>query len=104
MQWDLVAVAVETAVIKFFQLEGKDAEKMRGRSRITFNRKTKRLLRGIEDDDLNAELVTRAKWLRAAAGHHTRLANKPINVTRYMKSKTGDAQSTVEIKMVASRP
>ena len=49
---------------------------MRGRSRITFSRKTKRLLRGIEDDDENADLVTRAKWLRAAAGHHTRLANK----------------------------
>lgn len=42
--------------------------------------------------------MTRAKWLRAAAGHHTRLANILINVARYMESKTGDAQRAVEIK------
>ena len=43
-------------------------------------------------------MVTRAKWLRAAAGHHTRLANKLINGVRYTKPKTGDAQRAAEIK------
>ena len=63
MQLELVAVPVETAVTKFFQLEGKDAERMRGRSRITFRRKTKRLLRGIEEDAEHADKMTRVKWL-----------------------------------------
>ena len=31
MQWDIVAAAVEEAVIKIFKLEGEDAETMRGR-------------------------------------------------------------------------
>lgn len=98
MQWNLVAAAVEAAVIKFFKLDGEDAEKMRGRSRITFSKKTKRLLICIEKDDGNADTVTRAKWLRTAAGHHTRLANKLINVVRYMKTKTGDAQRAAGIQ------
>ena len=46
---------------------------MRGISRITFSKKTKILLRGIEEDEENADMVTIATWLRAAAGHHTRL-------------------------------
>ena len=58
---------------------------MRGRSGITFSKKTKRLLRDIADEDENADLLTRAKWLRASVGHHTRLANKLIMVVRYMK-------------------
>ena len=62
---------------------------MRGRSRITVSRKTKRLLRGIQEDKENADMVTRAKWLRAAAGHHARLANKLIHVVRYMKKQNG---------------
>ena len=88
MQWDLIAAAVEEAVIKSFKLEGKEAKNMRGRSKITFNEKTKRLLKGMEEDEENADMVSRATWLRAAAGHHTRLANKLINVARYMKTKT----------------
>ena len=47
------------------------------------------MLRDLEDEDENADLLTRAKWLRAAAGHHTRLANKPITLARYMKKQNG---------------
>ena len=46
-QWDLVAAAVEEGVIEFFQLKGSDATKMRGRSKIAFTKKSKRLLKGI---------------------------------------------------------
>ena len=70
MQWDLVAAVVEAAVIKVSELGKEDAEKMRGRSRITFSKKTKRLLRDIAGEDENADLLTRAKWLR------TQLATK----------------------------
>ena len=46
----------------------------------------------MEDDDENADLVTRATWLRAVAGHHTGLANKLINVARRMKTKASNDQ------------
>ena len=38
-QWDLIAAAVEQAVIDFYQLKDAEAKKMRGRSRITFQKK-----------------------------------------------------------------
>ena len=62
---------------------------MKGRSRITFNKKIKRLLKNIEAEDSNADLATRTGWLRIAAGHHMKLANKLINVARPMKTKAG---------------
>ena len=92
MQWDLIAAGVEEAVIKFSKLEGKEATTMRGRSKITLNEKTKGLLKGMEDNDENADLVNRATWLSAAAGRHTRLANKLINVARCMKTKASNDQ------------
>jgi len=73
MQWDLIVAAVEEGVIEFFELKGKEATKMKGRSKITFAKRTKRLLKGIEGEESNADLVSRASWLRAAAGHHTKL-------------------------------
>ena len=39
MQWDLIAAAVEAANIEFHGLTGKEAAKMRGRSKITFQKK-----------------------------------------------------------------
>ena len=76
-------------------------EKMRGRSRITFNRTTKRLLRDIADEADDGDLLTRAKWLRTAAGHHTSMGNKLIAIARYMKSKTGDAQRIAETRLLS---
>ena len=84
-QWDLIAAGVEEGVIDFFKLQGKEATKMRGRSKITFDNKTKRLLQGIEDDEANADLVSRATWLRTAANCHTKLGNRIINLARTMK-------------------
>ena len=43
MQWNLIAAGVEEGVIEFFKLEGKEATKMKGRSKITFSKKSKRL-------------------------------------------------------------
>ena len=100
-QWDLIAAAVEEAVVKLFKLEGKEAKKMRGRSKITFNEKTKMLLKGMEEDEENADIVSRATWFRAAAGCRTKLANKLINVARYMKTKTGDEQKAIEIQTLS---
>ena len=74
---------------------------MRGRSRITFNGKTKRLLRDIADEAGDGDLLTRAKWLRTAAGHHTSMGNKLIAIARYMKSNTGDAQIIAETRLLS---
>ena len=57
MQWDLIAAVVEAAVINVFNLGKEDAEKMRGRSNITFMEQTKRMLRDIADEDEDAELL-----------------------------------------------
>lgn len=88
-QWDLIAAGVEEGVIDCFELEGKEATKMGGRSQITFNKKSKRLLKIIDAEEENADLATRAGWLRTVAGHHTKLANRLINVARAMKAKVG---------------
>ena len=101
MQWDLVAAAVEAAVIKVFELGKGDAEQMRGRSRITFSKKTKRLLRDIVDEAEDVDMLTRAKWLRAAADHHTSMANKLISIARNMKNNTGDAQRLAETRLLS---
>ena len=50
MQWDLIAAAVEEGVIEFFELKGKEATNMKGRSKITFAKRTKRLLKCIEEE------------------------------------------------------
>ena len=44
-QWQLIAAAVEDANIEFHLLEGKDAKKMRGRSKVTFQKKRNRRLK-----------------------------------------------------------
>jgi tRNA threonylcarbamoyladenosine modification (KEOPS) complex Pcc1 subunit len=95
-QWDLIAAGVEEGVIECFELEGKEATKMKGRSRITFNKKSKRLLKSIEAEDSNADLATRAGWLRTVAGHHIKLANTLINVARTTKSKTSSEANAKE--------
>lgn len=45
-QWDLIVAGVEEGVIDCFGLEGKEATKMKERSQITFNKKSKGLLKG----------------------------------------------------------
>ena len=35
-QWGLIAAAVEDAIIKEFNLEGKQATRMRGRSKVSY--------------------------------------------------------------------
>lgn len=66
--------------------KGKKPPKWRG-SQITFSKKSKRPLKGIEEEGSNADLATRAGWLRTTAGHHAKLANKLINVARTIKTK-----------------
>ena len=73
---------------------------MKGRSKVTFSNKAKRFLRDIADEEDDADLLTRAKWLRVAAGHYTTMANKLIMVARYMKNKTADAQRIAEIRLI----
>ena len=83
--WDLVAAAVEQANIQFHKLQGKDAKKMRGRSKITFEKQVKNMLQGTEGEPDETEFVTRANWLRRLAQEHAAQGNRLINVARRMK-------------------
>ena len=51
-QWDLIAVVMEEANIDDHHVKGREATKMRGRSRVVFQRKEKNSLEGadIEED------------------------------------------------------
>ena len=89
-QWDLIAAGVEEGVIEFFKLQGSEATKMRGRSKISFAKKSKRLLKGIEDEADDGDLATRATWLRNAANNHVRLGNKLLNLARTMKPSNNE--------------
>ena len=93
-QWDLIAAAVEEAIIAFFELTERAAKKMRGRSKITFKQTSRNVLNGIEEDEENAEAATRAEWLRKAAGEHTRMGNKLINVARRIKTMARNKDNT----------
>ena len=53
-------------------------------------------MKGIEDEGSNADLATRAGWLRTAAGHHTKLANKLINIAPTMKTKATNGANAEE--------
>ena len=87
MQWDLIAAATEDANIQYHNLQGRDATKMKGRSKLKFKKKTRDSLEGIEADDGNLEQVSKAKWWRQVAAAHTKMGNKLTNVARRMKTK-----------------
>ena len=82
-QWDLIAAAVEQAVIEFHQLKDAEAKKMRGRSRIMFQKKTKHVLQGNENE-VESEDDTRFKLLCRIASQHTQLGNKLKNIAKRM--------------------
>ena len=86
MQWGRLAAAVEQANIDDHELKGREAKKMKGRSKVTFKNATKNILQGIDERDGNDELATRADWLRKTAGEHAAMGNKLINIARRMKA------------------
>ena len=83
-QWDLIAAANEDAIIAYLNLRGREATKIRGRSRIAFKNKKRNCLEGIEANETIAPMATRVNWLRHVAGQHTKMGNKLINVARRM--------------------
>ena len=86
LQWDLITAAVEQANIEFHGLKGKEAKKMRGRSKVEFMKEETGLTRELQEGEGEEELKTRAEWLRAMSHDHAEMGNKLINVARRMKS------------------
>ena len=86
LQWELIAAAVEQGNIEHYKLKGKDAQNMRGRSRITYTRNNIDTWRRIEEDDDLKDLRARAQWLRTVINVHNELGNKLINIARRMKA------------------
>ena len=51
MQWDLITAAVEQANIEFHGLKGKEAKKMRGRSKVEFMKEETGLTRELQEGE-----------------------------------------------------
>ena len=80
--------------------------KMKGRSKITFKEETRNIPKGIDEEEENADLVTRAEWLRKVAEEHTAMGNKLINIARRMKIKArrnGSSDGTEENPMLMGK-
>ena len=85
-QCDLIAVATEDANIEYRQLTGIEAKKMRGRSRITFQRMEKNNLELSEKQEGDEDLITRMNWLKLIAGQHAQMGNKLLNIAKRIKA------------------
>jgi hypothetical protein len=96
-QWQLIAAAVEEANIIFHKLTGRDATKMRGRSKVSFKSKNKDALKGLERNEDLEEEVEIAKWMQRQAGEHAKLGNKLVNTARRMKANA-DADKSKKTK------
>ena len=85
-QWDLIAAAVEDANIEFHGLTGEDAAKMKGRSRITFQKKENDTLQDTMNQFDNEDLANKVKWLKKTVGQHAKLGNKLLATARTIKA------------------
>ena len=86
MQWDLIAAAVEEANIELHGLTGKEAWKMSGRSKITFQKKQNDILQSDDAQDDNDDFDNKVKWLKKIAGQHAKLGNKLIATAKRVKA------------------
>ena len=64
MQWDLIAAAVEAANIEFHGLKGKELTKVRGRSKITFQKKQNDFLNREDANGDNNDFDNKIKWFK----------------------------------------
>jgi len=89
MIWDLVAAAAEQANIIFHNLQGKEANKMKGRSKVCFRNSTRNMLQGIEEGEQDNHFAAKANWLRGLAQDHAAQGNRLTNIARRMKAIAG---------------
>ena len=91
---------MEEANIDYHQLKGREATKMRGRSKVVFQKKEKNSLDGIDLDEDKAAwcFAIKAEWYRQTAGQHNRLSNILISIAKQMKAavKSGSGQREKE--------
>ena len=94
----MVAASVEEANINYHGPTGRDATNMRGRSKITF-KKTRNILEAMELEEDNVEQVHRISYFRKAAGDHTAMRNKLINVARTMKANARNKEEHEKVRL-----
>ena len=84
-QWDLIAAAVEDAIINDFNLEGAQATRMRGRSKVAYRDEDREILRGIghQEDKQESDSI---QTLNKLAGIHATQGNRLQNIHLRMKS------------------
>ena len=85
-QWALIAAAVEDAIIKDYNLEGPQATKMRGRSKVAYRDEEKNILRGMDGQKSKQETDT-IQTLNKIAGIHATQGNRLHNIHLRMKSQ-----------------
>ena len=93
--WDLITAAFEGAAVQYFELQGTQAEKMRGRSKVQIDC-TKV---GPKVEVVHEDMTTAGAELRRLAGKHHAQANRLNNVARRMKA-TGSGVAEQKLKEV----
>ena len=83
--WDLVAAAFEEANIRYDNLSGKQAKKVKCWSKNAYQKSERNVLQGREDLETSVAQITKAEWLREIPERHTVLGNKVQNIARRMK-------------------
>ena len=78
--WDLITAVAEASFVKFLGLQGRDAMRMRGRSKVTITTQQDKC-----EPVVQKECTRRGQELKRNAGRHFAQANRLINVARRMK-------------------
>ena len=86
-QWGLITASVEEANIQFHDLKRKDATKMKGRSKVTFQTGKRNLLRGAEENATIEEIFYLAS-IRKRFTENNLQANRLTNIVRRLKATT----------------
>ena len=86
-QWDLIAAAVEDAIIKEFNFEGRQATRMRGRSKVPYRDEDREVLRGVGNKVDKQDII---ETYNKIAGMHAAQGNRLHNI--HLRMKTDQAR------------
>ena len=102
-QWDLIAPAVEEAIIKYLQLEGRQATRMRGRSRVSYRNEDREILQGA-DKQTDKQETNIIETLNKVAGIHAAQGNRLNNIHYRMKAAHIHNQNSKTKQHIAATP
>lgn len=94
----LITAAIEQGVINDLKLEGKEATRMRGRSRVSFRKQDRDITQGSADLG-NSDDQRYSSILTTAATVHNTQANRLYNISKKMQkaARTGERDKIVDL-------